>query len=341
MLTIHPDHARLRRLPARSAAALAAVAVLSSCTLPFAIGQPTTRALESGAADSLDAAKSFRIAGSYTDPTDHWTIDMELVRPGTRHLTLSGRTFALEAIVTEGYGGAFFRGQKFLSTQLGSDPLSRNIVQATGDAWWRGPASIAPELPDFTKGSSFRSTFLGTSVTSRTDHVSDGGVAAIELSGPRADVFIAEAAPHRILRVIVKKGAVIDGFSEADLRYSDFDRNFDIVVRCCAINFADLSTLPPIYTVQYVDTSGCGSPCVVSASLKNLGGTRGARGPSSVTFKMTDPASGAALGSCEATVQPDVDHSAATTASCTIGGVSGKDHNAAEVTATTYNPGHA
>ena len=68
---------------------------------------------------------------------------------------------------------------------------------------------------------------------------------------------------------------------------------------------------------------------------------RGARAPSTVTFKMTDPASGAVVGSCEATVKPDVDHSDTTTASCTIGGVSGKDHNAAEVTATTDNPGHA
>jgi hypothetical protein len=212
------------------------------------------------------------------------------------------------------------------------------VAGAAGVMWL--PAT-PPPLPDFTKGGSLRSTFLGTSVTSRTDHVSVGGVAAVELSGPRADVFLGEAPPYRVLRVHMYPGANVDGISGADFRYSDYGRNFAIVPPSGALDFADLSTLPPIYTVVLVDTSVCATTCVVGATLKNLGGKSPARAPSIVTFTMTDPQTSSVLGTCKVAVQPDVGHSATTTVSCAIGGVSGADHNAAMVTAAADNPGPA
>ncbi|MHB8589508.1 MAG: hypothetical protein ACYDA0_11735 [Candidatus Dormibacteraceae bacterium] len=320
------------------AVAAAALVTLAACELPFGLGLPTIRALNSGARDSLDAARSFRIAGSYTEST-LWKMDLEIVRPRTEHVMLSGKNFDLEAIITE--HGTYFRGQQFLSSQMGSDPNSRSLVRAAGDGWWTGLSSIAPDLPDFTKGSGLASTFLGTAVTSRTDHVSAGGLPAIELSGPRADVFLGEAPPYRVLRIRMKNGAVVDGISNADLLYGDFNRDFAIVEPTGAVNFSDLSTLPPVYTVVSVDTSGCASPCVVVASLKNLGGRTGARAPSTVTFTMTDPQTNAVIGACMVTVQPDIVHSATTTVSCTISGVSGGDHNAAVITAAADNPGRA
>ena len=323
------------------AVALAALGMLAACDLPFGLGLPTIRALNSGAADSLDAAKSLRITGSYTDPASssytHWTIDLELARPRTEHVLLS--TPNLEAIITD--HGSYFRGQQFLASHMGLDPFSQSLVKAAGNAWWTGLPAQAPQLPDFTKGSGLASTFLGTAVTSRTDHVLVGQVPAIELSGPRADVFLAEAPPYRVLRVHMRSGAVVDGISNADLHYTDYDRDFAIVAPAGALDFADLSTLPPVYTVESVDTSGCASPCVVAASLKNLGGKSAALAPSTVAFTMTDPQTSSVIGTCSATVQPDVGHSATTTVSCTISGVSGADHNAAVVTAAADNPGAA
>jgi hypothetical protein len=105
------------------------------------------------------------------------------------------------------------------------------------------------------------------------------------------------------------------------------------------IDFADLSTLPPSYTVVSVDTSRCGSPCLVAATVKNLGGTRGARAPSTVSFKMIDSATGNALGSCQVKVQPDVAYNATTSVSCAIALATGQNYNAATVTATPDNPG--
>jgi hypothetical protein len=319
------------------AVALAALVMLAACDLPFGLGLATIRTLNNDAAGSLDAAKSLRITGSYTETNNHWTIDLELVRPRTEHVLLS--TPNLEAIITD--HGSYFRGQQFLASHMGADPYSQSLVKAAGDAWWTGLPTQAPVLADFTQGSSLSSTFLGTAVTSRTDHVRVGNVPAIELSGPRADVYLTEAPPHRVLRVHMRRGALIDGISDADLLYTDFGRDFGIVAPTGALDFANLSTLPPVYTVVSVDTSGCTSPCVVAASLKNLGGKAAAKAPSTVAFTITDPQTNSVLGTCLVTVQPDVGHSATTTVSCTAGGLNGLEHNAAVVTAVATNPGLA
>jgi hypothetical protein len=330
-------------------AGAAVLAALSACDAPFGLGQPSTRALENGVADTLTAAKSFEITGSYMESGSDWSIDLQLARPATEHVVVSNADVKLEAIVFLDPTGfrptdAYFRGNQFLSQHMGSDPLSRNLVKAAGNAWWKGStlgSGLVPRLPDLTDGSSFRTTFLGTAVTQRSDHVAVGGLDAVDLSGPRADVFVAATPPYRLLRVQLKKGVVVDGVSDADLRFINFDKDFRIAVPADVIDFSNLSTLSPIYTVVSVDTSGCASPCVVSALVKNLGGKREARAPSTITFTMIDAASKRTVGSCQVQVQPDVGYNATTTVSCTISRVSGQSVNAAIVSATPDNPGGA
>jgi hypothetical protein len=317
----------------------AAVLALFACAPPFGLGQPTTRALESGAADTLTAAKSFEITGSYTESGIRWSIDLQMAAPGKEHVVVSSADVKLEAIMVG--EAAYFRGSEFLSKHMGADLLSRNLVKAAGNAWWKSSAGHVPRLQDLTDGSTFRSTFLGTAVTQRTDHVSVDGHDAVDLSGPRADVFIDASPPHYVLRVQLKKGVVIDGISDGDLRFVNFGADVNIAAPGDVIDFSNLSTLPPIYTVVSVDTSGCGSPCIVTALLKNLGGMLNARAPSSVTFNMIGSAGGQVLGSCQAVVVPDVGFNATTTIACTIGDVSSQHVNAATVTATADNPGRA
>lgn len=334
-------------------AAAAAIGGLPACDLPFALGQPTTRALEDGAVSNLDEVKSFRITGTYTDQSAtlntaassartspagvRVTVDLELAKPALEHVIVSAANVNLEAIVAGNV--AYFRGNQFLSQHMGSDPLSRNLVRAAGNGWWKGAADNAPRLPDLTDGKSFRSTFLGTAVTRRTEHESVDGFDAVGLSGPRADVFIASNPPYRVLRVNIKKGVVVDGISDGVLRFDSYGRDFQIAAPTDVIDFSNLSTLPPIYTVVSVDTSRCLSPCTVSALLKNLGGMTGALALSTVTFTMTDSASGLVVASCQAKVQPDVGFNSTTTVACTMGGVNGKQVDAASVTATADNPG--
>jgi hypothetical protein len=313
------------------------IASLSACDLPFGLAQPTTRSLESGATGTLIAADSFEITGSYSDGTNQWSMDMQLHRPGLEHLTVTAANVKLEAIIVG--NKAYFRGQQFLSAHMGSDLVSRSFVQAAGNGWWTGSATHIPQLTDLTDGNAFRSSFLGQAVTKRTDHVSVDGVDAVLLSGARGDVFISAHAPYRVLGVRLKHGVVVDGIRDADLRFVNYNSDFQISAPADVIDFSNLSTLPPIYTVVSVDTSGCGSPCLVSALLKNLGGLVHAQAPSTITFTMTDTASRQVVGSCQTQVVPDVTYNATTTVACSIDNVTAQQSNAASVTATPDNPG--
>ena len=313
------------------------VAALSACDLPFGLGLPTTRSLESGATGTLIAADSFEITGLYSEGSNQWSIDLQLSRSGAEYVTVTKADVKLEAIIIG--NSAYFRGQQFLSAHMGSDIVSRSFVKAAGNGWWKGSAGHIPQLTDLTDGNVFRSTFLGPAITQRTDHVSVDGVDAVDLSGARGEVFITAQAPYRVLRVRLKHGVVVDGIRDADLRFINYNQDFGISAPADVIDFSNLTTLPPIYTVVSVDTSGCGSPCVVSASLKNLGGLLHARAPSTITFTMADTASRQVLGSCQAQVVPDVGYNATTTVRCTIDKVAAQQSNAATVTATPDNPG--
>ena len=307
-----------------------AAAILAACN-PF--GLPSTRALEGGAVSMLTSAKSFQLAGHYQAGGATWNVTLQLMRPDREHLVVSSGGQQLEAVVLG--GTAYFRGQKFLASRL-TDARSQAIVAAAGNSWWKGIAVDVPSFPDLTGGAAFQSDFLGPAVTDRTDGQSVDGEAAVELSGRRADVYIGSAAPYPLLRVRLKDGVTVDGITGADFTYSNVGADFGITDPSPVIDFSNLSTLPPIYTVLTVVTSGCGSPCVVSATLKNLGGAFGAIAPSTVTFTMSDAVTNRTLGSCTALVQPDVGYNETTTVSCTI---NAQPVNAAVVTAAATNPG--
>jgi hypothetical protein len=312
---------------------------LAACDLPFGLGLASTRALENGAADTLGGARSLEITGAYAEAGASWSIDLQMVRPDTEHVVLSGAGQKLEAIVLG--KDAYYRGQQFLAQHLGSDSLSRNLIAAAGNAWWKGPAGSVPQLPDLTAGSAFKAAFLGPVVTRRTDHVSVDGIDAVDLAGPRAEVFVQADPPYQLLRLRMRKGVVIDGLREGDLRFTNFGRDFGITAPGDVIDFSNLSTLPPIYTVISVDTSRCASPCVVSAVVKNLGGLQPAQASSIIKFAVTDLASQRVIGECQAHVEPDVGYNATTSVECVIGGLDGQQVNAAKVTATPDNPGRA
>lgn len=315
------------------------VATLSACDLPFGLGLPTTRNLQKGATGTLTAATSFEITGSYLEGTNRWSIDLQVTRPDSEHVTVTAARLKLEAIILG--KDAYFRGQEFLSAHMGSDLVSRSFVRSAGNGWWKGSAGHLPQLTELTDGSTFNTTFLKQAVTERLDHLTVDGLDAVDLSGPRADVFISAQAPYEVLRVRFKHGVVVDGIHDGDFRFLNYNSDFRIATPAGVIDFSNLSTLPPIYTVLSVDTSGCTSPCTVSALLKNLGGMTGAQAPSTVSFTMTDTASRQAVGSCQARVVPDVGYNATTTVACTIDKLATQTANAITVSASADNPGRS
>jgi hypothetical protein len=305
-------------------------AALAACN-PF--GLPSTRALENGAAGMLTSARSFQIDGRYQAAGSTWTISMQVTRPDREHVTAGSGGQQLEAVVLG--QTAYFRGQKFLAAHL-TDPRSQSLVSAAGNAWWQGIAVSPPTFPDLTGGAAFRNDFLGQAVTKRVDNQSVNGVDAVELSGARADVYVGTDPPYPLLRVRLKDGVTVDGVTNADFVFSNVGADFGISAPSPVIDFSNLSTLPPIYTVESVNASACGSPCAVSATVKNLGGSTGAIAQSTVTFTLSDPVSNRTLGSCTAAVQPDVGFNQTTSVSCTI---NAQPVNAAVVTAVATNPG--
>ena len=333
---LHPQTAMfMSRIMARLLAAAVIAVAGASCDPTLGLALPSERALEDGAAGGLTNAKSLELKGSYTSGGVQWTVDSQLTAEA-QHVTASGEGASVEVIVIGKAG--YFRGQQFLAKHLGNDPLSQNLVKVAGNAWWKGSPGLLPAMKDFTDGPTFRATFLGSANTQRTDHEKLFGQEVVQLSGTRADVYIAAAPPYRLVRVHLKKAVMVDTLLDADFRYSNYDRVPPITAPTNVIDFSNLSTLPPVYIVQSVDTSGCGSPCLVSAMLKNLGGATGASGPSVVTFTLTAAISGSVLGTCQAFVAPDVGYNGTTTVSCTIN-VATQPENAAVVTATVDNPG--
>lgn len=321
----------LVNVAARGSVLLAIVGALLALAACDPFGLPATKALEDGAAGMLGPNGTFEVAGGYTADGSHWDVDLTVSGPQARHVAVTKGGETLEAIIV-GHD-AYYRGRQFLEKQLSGNPLGASLAQAAGNAWWKGTPGQAPTFPDFTDGVSFRATFLGSAVTQRNDHPPVQGT--IELSGARADVYISSIAPYPLVRVELKKGVAVDGVTDAVLQYRG--SNAPVTAPTDLIDFGNQSTLPPIYTVVSVDTTRCTSPCVVSATLKNLGGTAPALKPAQVDFVMLSPVSSSVrLGSCVAPVQRDVGYNSTTTVSCTIGA---QAENGAEILATPENSG--
>ncbi|HEX2645890.1 MAG TPA: hypothetical protein VHO95_01555, partial [Candidatus Dormibacteraeota bacterium] len=171
------------------------VAGTSACEQPFGLGLPPEPALERGAAEMLGPPGSFEMTGAYTTLKARWQIDLQ-VAPPAEHVTVNSTAGSVEAVIVGGIG--YFRGHDFLAKHMATDPLSQSVVNAAGNAWWKGAVGLAPRLPDLTDGETFRATFLGSAATKRTDHVVAEGVPAVLLSGQRADVYIAAAPPYHL-----------------------------------------------------------------------------------------------------------------------------------------------
>jgi hypothetical protein len=323
----------------RGVVVVLAMLSLSACELPWSLGLATTRELERGAVAAVASARSLELAGLYVESGERWTIDLQVSRPNSRHVVVENNGVRLEAIVID--GTAYFRSPELLAQQTAAGRISQGTGSAIGNGWWIGSFSKPPDLVDFTDGPKLRATFVNEGLVARHDHVAVAGIDTAELSGPLADVYIRESAPHQLVRVRMRSSTAVDGVTKADLVFSHYGADFNIAAPANVVDFQDINSLPPSYTVLSVDGSGCGSPCRVQATLKNLGGRSGAKGPSTVAFTMADLASGKVIGNCTGTVAPDVDFNGTTTVSCTIDEAANTQFSGAKVTATPTNPGHA
>ncbi len=291
----------------------------AGCGLPFGIGQASTSQLVNGAADSLAKASGFEVAGKFTTGTDKFEVDIQYQSSGSAHINVTVNTTQIEAIQSN--SKVYYHGKDAASTFVGSDAFGQAEPVAVGDKWFTTSKATPMDMSGFTDASKVKANFLNTLSLSRKDDVTVNGVNTAELSDSESIINIAESSPYELVRLRTQPGKTSSSASDLDLTFSNYNKDFKISVPADALNLDDPSTFPPFYQVTAIDISGCtGDPCPVSATVQNEGGTKGAPAPSTVTFTATKDADSSTLGTCKATISPDVANAAKVTVSCSITG---------------------
>lgn len=329
----------MRKLLLTSAAAL----LIGACGLPFGIGHPSTSDLEKGAADSLASAKSFETKATYQDGGKAYDLDIEYARP-TIHI--AGKQGDNEFEMLSFQNKTYYKGRAFLTSLL-VDPNAVMELKGSDDRWVTGTQLTPVDSSAITDPGKTRLLLSGPAAN-RQDDVSFDGQNTAELTLPAAIVNITESTPYRLLRLRSIPGQSQEGVSNVDAAFSNYNQSFTIAAPTNAFDLDDPSTWPPLYRADSVhqetipNTNSCNDPCVLGATMENIGGVNGASSPSTVTFSLTSDADNSSLGSCKVTIQPDRPHGQQFSVSCSIQSAawtnfSGNYHYRADVDNPAYD----
>ena len=302
----------MRKLLVTSAVAL----LIGACSLPFGIGHPSTSQLENGAADNLANAKSFEVKGTFTDGQTHYTFDTKYVKPSTEDTNISEGSVSYE--VMQIGGKVYVKGRDYLTNALTSQD-AKQIINAVGSRWFTISTAQPVDLSPITDANKVKANFLTTISDKRTDDVSVDGQNTAELTLSDAILNVTESSPYRLVRLRSVSGKTVNGVSDFDMKFSNWDQEFGLQTPTNVFDLDDPTTWPPYYQiVGQPNNSGCADPCAMSATYQNAGGLNGAIAPSTVTFTLTAQDNTTQLGSCKATIQPDRPHGQQFTVSCSI-----------------------
>ena len=293
--------------------------VAAACSLPFGIGQASTSQLVNGAADSLAKASGFEVSGKFTTGSNNFQVDIKYQSSGSAHVDVTVGTTHIEAIQSN--GKVYYHGKDAAATFVGSDAFGQAQPTAVGDKWFTTSKATPIDMSGFTDASKVKANFLNTLSLSRKDDVTVNGVNTAELSDSETILNVTESSPYELVRLRTQPGKTSDNVSDMDLTFGSYNKDFGISVPTDALNLDDPSTFPPFYQVTAINLSRCnGDPCNVSATAQNEAGTKGASAPSTVTFTATNDADSSVLGTCKASISPDVANGAKATVSCSITG---------------------
>jgi len=307
----------MRKLLLTSAAAL----LIGACGLPFGLGRPSTAQLENGAADSLAKATSFEAKGVVTESSTDYTFDTKYVKPSTEDVLVTQGALSYE--VMQIGGKVYFKGNAFLSSMLKSAD-AQQILKAVGDRWFTTSTAQPVDTSAITDAGKVKANFLTTIADKRTDDVVVDGQQTAELTLSDIILNITESSPYRLVRLRSVSGQSINGVSNLDMKFTNYNQDFGLVQPTNVFDLDDPTTWPPLYQLDSVTqvvipgTTSCNDPCVLNATVENAGGVNGASASSTVTFVLTSDADNSTLGSCKVTIQPDRPHAQKFTASCSI-----------------------
>lgn len=305
----------MRRLVVVGAVSL----MMAACGLPFGIGQASTSQLLNGATDNLAKSSSFEVAGSFTSGSDKVQLDLQFKSPNTVHMdrTLSG----VKVEVVQVGGATYYRGKDYIATVVGTDTLGQALTKYIGDTRWVTSKNATPiDMSGLTDANKVKANFLTTIGVQRKDNVTFNGQDTAELTGSGYILNVTESSPYQLVRLRTQ-GTGSSDFADADLTFENYNKSFEISAPSEVLNLDDGSTWPPLYTVTAISLSRCDAdPCNPSATVQNAGGTKGASAPSTVTFTATNDADSSVLGTCKATITPDLNNGQKTDVTCTITG---------------------
>lgn len=291
----------------------------AACGLPFGIGQASTSQLINGAADTLGKASGFEVAGKFTTGSDKFQVDIQYQSSGAAHVNVTVNSTQIEAIQSN--GKVYYHGKDAASTFVGSDAFGQAEPIAVGDKWFTTSKATPMDMSGFTDAGKVKANFLNTVSLSRKDNVTVNGVNTAELSDSESIINITESSPYELVRLRTQPGKTSSSASDLDLAFSNYNKDFSISVPTDALNLDDPSTFPPFYQVTAINISGCnGDPCRVAATVQNAAGTKGASAASTVTFTATNDADNSVLGTCKATISPDIANGAKANVGCSITG---------------------
>jgi hypothetical protein len=259
------------------------------------------------------------VSGKFSTSADKFQVDIKYQKSGDAHVNITVGTTNIELIQSS--GKVFYHGKDAAATFVGSDAFGQAEPTAVGDKWFTTTKATPIDMSGFTDASKVKANFLNTLSLSRKDDVTISGVNTAELSDSESILNITESSPYQLVRLRTQPGKTSSGASDMDLAFGSYNQDFKISAPTDALNLDDASTFPPFYQVTAINLSRCnGDPCNVSATVQNSAGSKGASAPSTVTFTATNDSDSSVLGTCKATVAPDVANGAKATVGCAITG---------------------
>ena len=298
------------------AAALVAFTA-AACGLPFGIGLPSTSQLINGASETMSKASGFEVTGKFTSGADTYQVDVQYQASGAAHIDINKGATHLELLQIG--GKAYYRGKDFVAATAGSDTFGQALARAVGDKWFTSKAATAIDTSGLTVN--VKGNFLTNLTVSRKDNVNINGVDTAELSDSSSILNITESQPYQLVRLRTQAGKTVSGMTNADLSYSNYNRAFSVSAPSAVFQMDDPTTWPPYYVVTSINLDQCASdPCTASATVQDNGGSATAPAPSTVAFTLTNDSGGAVVGTCKATVTPDVANGKSARVYCSITG---------------------
>jgi len=304
----------MRRLVVFGVASL----MMAACGLPFGIGQASTSQLINGAADTLSKATGFEVNGTFTTGSDKYQIDLRYQSSGAAHMDMTKGTTHLEVLQIN--GKAYYRGKDFVASVAGTDAFGQALARAVGDKWFTSKDATPLDMSGFTDAAKVKANFLNTLSVSRKDNVTYNGADTAELSDSNSILNITESSPYELVRLRTQSGKTVSDVTDMDLAFSNYNKDFNITQPTDVFQMDDPTTWPPYYAATAINLDRCLDPCNVSATVQNRGGAKGAPASSTVTFTATNDADNSELGTCKATISPDIANGTNTTVSCSITG---------------------